>query len=104
MASNKGFNTDAVSHLAQILNNLKDRYQQGFPIVKELIQNADDAGATQLAIAWVDSAPRADHPLLQGPALLVVNSGKFLARDAKAIRQIGSSDKPSDRSVIGKFG
>ena len=30
-----------------ISDNLRDRYRSGFPILKELIQNADDAGASR---------------------------------------------------------
>lgn len=33
-------------HIQQIRNDLRDRYSSGFPILKELLQNADDAGAT----------------------------------------------------------
>ena len=42
-----GFTTDYVN---QIATNLRDRYRSGFPILKELVQNADDAGARVLAI------------------------------------------------------
>ena len=35
-----GFTTDYVN---QIAINLRDRYRSGFPILKELVQNADDA-------------------------------------------------------------
>ena len=41
-----GFTTDYVN---QIAINLRDRYKSGFPILKELVENADDAGAKSLA-------------------------------------------------------
>ena len=31
-----------------IADNLRDRYKSGFPILKELVQNADDAQATRI--------------------------------------------------------
>ena len=44
-----GFTTDYVN---QIAINLRDRYRSGFPILKELVQNADDAGAKSLAFGF----------------------------------------------------
>ena len=35
-----GYQSD---HINLIADNLRDRYKSGFPILKELIQNADDA-------------------------------------------------------------
>jgi len=34
--------------IQRIKENLGDRYRSGFPILRELIQNADDAGATRV--------------------------------------------------------
>ena len=36
----RGYTTDYVNLIA---DNLRDRYDNGFPILKELVQNADDA-------------------------------------------------------------
>jgi len=44
-----GFTTDYVN---QIAINLRDRYRRGLPILKELVQNADDAGAKSLAFGF----------------------------------------------------
>jgi len=38
----RGYTTDYVNLIA---DNLRDRYESGFPILKELVQNADDAKA-----------------------------------------------------------
>jgi hypothetical protein len=55
-----GFTTDYVN---QIAINLRDRYRSGFPILKELVQNADDAGAKSWrsgsTLAWRGSRPHA---------------------------------------------
>jgi hypothetical protein len=64
-----------------IADNLRDRYKSGFPILKELVQNADDAGAGSLVFGHhAGFAAGADHPLLQGPALWVLNDGGFQAK------------------------
>jgi len=89
------------------INNLKEileRYE-GRAWFKEVVQNADDAGATRLDVGWVSRLPGISHPLLRGgPAVFVLNNGPFTARDAVAIHQLGLSDKASDRSSIGRFG
>ncbi|QDT22024.1 hypothetical protein HG66A1_38300 [Gimesia chilikensis] len=52
--SNKGFIPSAATFIRQIRQNLSEgRYSigdTGFPIIKELVQNADDAGATRLGL------------------------------------------------------
>jgi hypothetical protein len=40
-----GYQSD---HINLIADNLRDRYKSGFPILKELSQNADDAKARRL--------------------------------------------------------
>ncbi|MBI1924752.1 hypothetical protein HYR99_10915 [Candidatus Poribacteria bacterium] len=100
----KGFIPDTLALINLIQDNLQDRYRKGFPIIKELIQNAEDAKATCLHIGWTQGFPEIDHPLLQGPALFVLNDGEFKDKDAKAIRKFGISYKGNEQSVIGKFG
>lgn len=87
-----------------IRENLNDRYRRGFPIVKELIQNADDAQASSIDLGVSPGLPGASHPLLQGPALFVLNDGSFTSDNARAIRSIATSSKPADETAIGKFG
>ena len=94
--------TDYVNLIA---TSLRDRYKSGFPILKELVQNADDAGATELAFGNHSGfADAADHPLLQGPALWVLNNGRFLPDDRKAILSFGLNAKAAETGAIGKFG
>ena len=87
-----------------IRENLNDRYRPGFPVLKELIQNADDAGATRFDFGLSPGLPMARHLLLQGPSLFVVNDGGFTDKDAAAINSIALSQKPADHATIGKFG
>jgi len=96
------FTTDYVNLIA---NNLRDRYRSGFPILKELVQNADDAGATALAFGYHEGlADKAEHELLQGPALWVLNNGRFNENDMQAIRSFGVNSKAAESGAIGKFG
>ena len=96
------FTTDYVNLIA---NNLRDRYKSGFPILKELVQNADDAGATSLAFGFHSGlADSTEHELLQGPALWVLNNGRFKAEDRQAIRSFGLNSKAAEAGAIGKFG
>ena len=87
-----------------IRQNLNDRYHRGFPVIKELIQNADDAKATRFDFGLSPGLPHASHPLLQRPGLFVINDGGFTERDTAAINSIGLSSKPADHAAIGKFG
>lgn len=40
-----GFSQDPLQFIRLIADNLRDRYESGFPVLKEIIQNADDAGS-----------------------------------------------------------
>ncbi len=86
---------DFIKQLRQLL---QDRYTwdgDGFSILKELIQNANDAGATQLDLGWVPSAGECDaHPLLGGAALFAVNDGPFRPSDARIFTRLGSRNAP----------
>ena len=97
-----GFRSD---HINLIAANLRDRYKSGFPILKELIQNADDAKAGGLVFGYHRGfAGHSSHPLLQGPALWVLNDGEFTDRDKLAIQSFGLNSKAGESGAIGKFG
>ena len=97
----RGYTTNYVN---LIVDNLRDRYENGFPILKELIQNADDAKASTLIFGRHDGFPDASHPLLKGAGLWFFNDGEFKQRDADDLRSFGINSKAGDASVIGKFG
>lgn len=107
MAKSKNF----VFSPGEIIRRIRDtlsRYAQAedlFGIVKELVQNAEDAEAPRLLIAWIPQLPGAEHPLLRGPGLAVINDGHFEpAKDGRAIRRFGLNSKAADATSIGKFG
>ena len=99
-----GFIQDPIQFVNLIADNLRDRYQTGFPVLKELIQNTDDAPASELHYGLSSGLPDASHALLQGPGLFLINNGKFKPSDARGIRSFGQNSKAADQASIGKFG
>ena len=99
-----GFSVPPLAVVNQIKSNLQDRYESGYPILKELLQNADDAGARRFRLDALSGWPDAGNPLLQGPGLLVVNDGALTDDDRYGILAFGESVKAADRAAIGKFG
>jgi len=98
------FRVPPISIVNQIRNNLHDRYETGFPILKELLQNADDAGARRFSIETLSGWKKAENPLLRWPGLLAANDGIFRAEDEVGIVSFGDSGKTTDDAAIGKFG
>ena len=79
-------------------------------VLKELIQNADDAKATKMCVI-LDKRTHSQHQLLseqwkdlQGPALLVWNDAEFTENDLKGIQRLGLGSKRDDFESIGQFG
>ena len=69
--------------LRQLIRN----YTRGLGILKEFVQNADDAGATRLDV-WIDwrTHPTGRMPdprmsIFGGPALLIANDSEFTPHD-----------------------
>ncbi|WP_016948781.1 sacsin N-terminal ATP-binding-like domain-containing protein [Anabaena sp. PCC 7108] len=92
-----------------IVNNIKsllrERYKQGFPIIKEIIQNANDGRATTLEFGIVKELGNSvQHPLLKIPALFFLNDGTFSKSDREAISCFGIDANAKDKGKIGKFG
>lgn len=91
--------------VTEIVRTLRDRYHSGFPILKELIQNADDAEASRIIFGHHPGfSKNTNHPLLSGPALWIFNDGKFKKSDARSIEYFGINTKAGDDTAIGKFG
>jgi hypothetical protein len=91
--------------IRNLRNSLLKSYKVGFPILKELVQNAEDAGATCLDYGWIEGIPQSTHPLLKSPALFMLDNGEFTDENAECIRYLlGGSSKSSQQDSIGKFG
>ncbi len=76
----------------------------GFPILKELIQNAEDARASQIRFIAHKGWENAQNPLLRVPGLLVANDGRFEADDGDGILSFGDGTKSGETAAIGRFG
>lgn len=98
------YQNDAAGNTEAIRNNLTDRYSRVTDIFPELIQNADDAGASRLDLWLCQGLAGASHPLLQIPAVVAVNDGPFTKEDEKGIRRLNLSGKSFRPGYIGRFG
>jgi hypothetical protein len=103
-----GQKADLCVRIREILRN----YPEGSSILKELIQNADDAGAAQLTFVLDVRRHRREQlwssnmAELHGPALLAYNNSKFTKTDFESIQRIGASLKKETSKGVktGRFG
>ncbi|CAC5408780.1 unnamed protein product [Mytilus coruscus] len=94
------------------ISGLLDSYTDGFAVPKELVQNADDAGATKVCflyderenLEWRNGLFDPGMAECQGPALWVYNDAIFEEKDFKNIIELGGKTKILDTEKIGKFG
>ncbi|XP_052783679.1 sacsin-like isoform X3 [Mya arenaria] len=98
--------------LIKQLRGILAEYPDGGQILKELIQNAEDAGAREVKILFdagstsrdaVDQEPEFTK-FFQTPALCVYNDAVFTDQDWEGIKMIYSSIKEEDKSKVGRFG
>ncbi|CAN1168841.1 SACS [Linum perenne] len=101
-----GQKVDLTRRIREVLLN----YPEGTTVLKELIQNADDASATKVRLC-LDRRIHATQTLLspslsqwQGPALLAFNDAVFTEEDFVSISRIGGSAKHGQAWKTGRFG
>ena len=92
------------------IQNILSEYPRDITVLKELLQNADDAGATKMYVI-LDKRKHDNFRLLssewkdlQGPALLVWNDRGFSKKDLKGIQRLGLGSKRSSSESIGQYG
>lgn len=96
--------------LTRRLAGLIRGYPPGLGILKEFLQNADDAGARALHVVLdlrthpSERLPDTRMHAMCGPALLVANDARFTAEDLQAIRRISESSKTDSGPKTGRFG
>nr|XP_043609454.1 sacsin [Erigeron canadensis] len=101
-----GQKVDLTRRIREVLLN----YPEGTTVLKELIQNADDAGATKVCLCLdrrthgTDSLLSPELAQWQGPALLAYNNAVFTEDDFVSISRIGGSGKQNQAWKTGRFG
>lgn len=92
------------------LRDLAGNYPAGIGILKEFLQNADDAGATWVRFTLdlrhhrAEDIPDERMGALFGPALLVESDQTFTEQDLANIQRIGAAGKIDDAGKTGRFG
>ena len=80
----------------------------GAAVIKELLQNADDANATEVGVILDErSIPTIDDSRfapIQVPSLLVRNNKPFTQKDFAALLEVGKGHKLSNPTAAGRFG
>ncbi len=103
-----GLDHDPWEPIETIRSLLADVYRydpDGRTIVRELVQNADDASANELVFIVVhEGFPEASNTLLHGPALVVINDGPFPEEDHDGLHVAIGGAKRGDASKVGRFG
>ena len=93
------------------LNGLLKDYPKDYSVLNELLQNADDAGATEIHFVYDLRQVHTDQffdkkckSLPTGPALCVYNNTCFSQADIIGIQNLGEGSKLYDRTKTGQFG
>ena len=102
--------TDFGQHepLSDRIRNIIAEYPR-HSIIKEMLQNADDAKATKLFVIY-DKRTHGNKSLFsermsdfQGPSLLFYNDKEFSNQDIENIQKLGNSSKSGTKNCIGRF-
>ena len=92
------------------LKNILSLYPEGVQILTELLQNADDARASEVAFMFdpgtqgTSSLLHPEMAIWQGPALYIYNDTTFSAADYRNLSQIGQGSKLDKMGATGRFG
>ncbi|XP_070693892.1 sacsin [Pempheris klunzingeri] len=104
------FEFEQKEELTVRIKNIISAYPSKKDILKELIQNADDAEATEIHFVWDKRQHGKEKTFgkkwnhLQGPALCVFNNKVFSDADLTGIQQLGEGGKHNSPGKTGKYG
>ena len=96
--------------LTNRLRRILTGYPRDITILKELLKNADDAGATEIHFILDPRQHKTQRVFekswepLQGPSLLVYNNKPFTEADMKGIQNLGEGSKGDDPTKTGQYG
>ena len=109
----KGSDFGQHEDLCHRLESILTKYPTDCSILNEFIQNADDAGASEIVFV-LDKRSHPQKNLLSHaeqwenlqctPALCIFNNKMFQEEDIKGITQLGRGTKSDSAETIGKFG
>ena len=97
-------------HLLNRIVRILNGYPSDKEVLKEMLQNADDAGATEIHFINDTRCLPKEHvfedswKLLQGPALSVYNNKPFNQSDIAGIQNLGAGSKSEDQTKTGRYG
>ncbi len=96
--------------LTDRLKNILTAYPADEGILKELLQNADDAKASEIHFVFDPRTHGSKHVFsddwkdLQGPAICVYNDKPFSKDDIEGIQKLGIGSKVDDPMKTGQYG
>ena len=99
--------------LCDRLNGILRGYHADTSIFKEFVQNADDAGASEIAFVLDQRKFKTERLFSKGknwgklqemPSLLIFNDRKFSDEDIEGIIKLGQGGKQDTPETIGRFG
>ena len=97
-------------NLTDRLKNILQSYPADEGILKELLQNADDAEANEIHFIFDPRTHASKHVFsddwedLQGPAICVYNDKPFSEKDIEGIQKLGIGSKVDDPMKTGQYG
>lgn len=96
---------DEIKAIQTLLSDVYRDAGDGRTLLRELVQNADDARASRLVFAVVEKGlPDPKNTLLKGPGLMVANNGPFCKVDQDALYHAIGDAKVADTEKVGRFG
>lgn len=96
---------DEIKAIKTLLEDVYKDAGDGRTLFREIVQNADDAGARRLRFTVLEQGwAKAQNSLLRGPAVLVANDGSFPKKDNEGIHRAIGGSKEDQVTKIGTFG